>query len=470
MRTNLVSVVVAILSAGAFACGGGAGPSGTAPAANEDAGDDGGSVTTPVEAGAPVEAAAPVDHGAPSTTYPAFPVSFGQLQNGGGELNAPVIVAITWTVDPAQASFDAFADELGATAYWKATSSEWGIGPATSGTVNHVQVTTAPPATMTETRQTSDFQTMITAGVANGWPAPTANTIYAFFLAPGTSVLLPPQGGGAPQDACGQGIGGYHQGMAVGAVPVSYAVVPSCNNFGGGNTAAQQTTMSMSHELNEAASDPQGGGVYGFQNDNFAFDYFQDFQSENGDACEFFVYGKDSSFYEDIETTPAPFDYWVQRIWSNKSGAAGHNPCVPVPADPYFNVTPLELQTVNVSYPPAFTGASSAQNSPTKGFKALAGTSTKFAVGFYSDAATSGPWTIKASAGNPITGSQDPLAMYNPSSVSVSLDKTSGQNGEKAWVTVKATTTGSQFKGELVTITSSLSGVNHYMPIWIAGQ
>ena len=114
MRTNLVSVVVAILSAGAFACGGGSGPSGTAPATNEDAGgDDGGSAMMPVEAGVPVEAAAPVDHGAPSTTYPAFPVSFGQLQNGGNQLDAPVIVAITWTSDTSQASFDAFADNLG---------------------------------------------------------------------------------------------------------------------------------------------------------------------------------------------------------------------------------------------------------------------------------------------------------------------------------------------------------------------
>ena len=323
---------------------------------------------------------------------------------------------------------------------------------------------------MTDSQDTSDFQTMITAGVANGWPAPTANTIYAFFLAPGTSVLLPNQQDGSLQDACAQGIGGYHQAMSLGAGAAAYAVVPSCNNFGGGNTASQQTTMSMSHEINEAASDPEGGGVYGFQNDNFAFDYFQDFQSENGDACEFFIYGPDSSFYEDVETTPAPFDYWVQRIWSNKSGAAGHNPCVPAPSDPFFNVTPLELQSVNVSYPTALTGASKPENSPTKGYKVLAGASTKFAVGFYSDAATSGPWTIKASAGNPLTGSQDPLAMFNPSTIAVSLDKTTGQNGEKAWVTVKVTATGTQFKGELVTITSSLNGVEHYMPIWIAGQ
>jgi hypothetical protein len=474
MRTNLTCVVVAMLCAGAFACGGGVAPSGAAPAAtNDDAGDEGGPVTTPVEAGVPVEAAAPVNHGAPSTTYPAFPVSFGQLENNGGYImKAPVIVAITWTSDASQASFDTFADEIGGTSYWNQTAGAWGIGPATSGTVNHVQIATPPPATMTESQSTSDFQNMINtyAGAANGWPEPTVDTIYAFFLAPGTSVQLPNQQG-TLQDACAQGIGGYHQGMQAGLVPTAYAVVPSCTFPGTNNTAAQQTSMSMSHEINEAASDPQpNSGIYGFVNNSFAFDYFQDFQSEDADACEFFDYGPDSSFYEDIETTPAPFDYWVQRVWSNKSGAAGHNPCVPVPADPYFNVTPLDLQTVNVSFPGQLTGSSTTQQVASKGYKILAGASATFGVGLYSDAATSGPWTIHATAGNPITGSQDPFAMYNPSSLTVSLDKSTGTNGDIAYVTVKVASTGTLFKGELVTITSALNGSYHYMPIWIAGQ
>ena len=32
--------------------------------------------------------------------------------------------------------------------------------------------------------------------------------------------------------------------------------------------------------------------------------------------------------------------YMVQRIWSNKSALAGHDPCVPVLATPYFNAAP----------------------------------------------------------------------------------------------------------------------------------
>ena len=430
-------------------------------------------MTTPVEAGAPeaaAEAGPPVDHGAPSSTYPAFPPDFGQLVQAGPGMSAPVIVAITWDSDASQASFDTFADTVGGTAYWKAASSEYGVGPATSGTVNHVHMSTAAPAKV----QDSDLQAMVTAGVTattNPWPKPTTNTIYAFFLPPSTSVQTQdpsnPQGGLV--DACTAGIGGYHDQIANASLTAAYAVVPSCT-FGGQNSAAQQTTMSMSHELLEAATDPAPGqGLTGFDNEHFAFDYFQVFQSENGDACEFFK----ESFFEDKETTPAAFDYWVQSTWSNKSGKAGHNPCAPVPAnEAYFNVTPLAPEGVNVYLPPQLTGSSSATTQATHGFKVANGETKSFMVGFYSDAATSGPWTISVvAATNPILQSQDPLStQYNPAKITASLDKTSGQNGEKAQVTVNVSSTGTLLKGELVTIVSSLNGVKHYMPLWISSQ
>ena len=119
MRTDLSCVAVVMMSAALFACGGGSGPTG-APAGNNDTGDDGGA-STPIEAGEPeAEAAPPVDHGAPSTTYPAFTPAFGQLQNNGGYImKNPVIVPVTWDSDPSQANFDAFADQLGPSNYWK---------------------------------------------------------------------------------------------------------------------------------------------------------------------------------------------------------------------------------------------------------------------------------------------------------------------------------------------------------------
>ncbi len=482
MRANLSSVVVAAVCAGFFACGGSA-TSGTQQSQNNNAEGGAGPVTTPVEAGvaeAAPEAAPPADHGSPSTTYPAFVPSFGQITtNGGYVMKNPIIVPITWNSDPSQAMFDSFADELGSTSYWNTTTSEYGVGAASSGTANHVHLATAAPAQL----QDSDLQTMVTTNVGaatNPWPAATQDTVYAFFLPPGVSLQIQSGfgGGSGTQDACQQGIGGYHDQITVGSTTVAYAVVPSCT-FGGGNTAAQQTTMSMSHELIEAATDPQpsgnAAGFIGYDSDHFAFDdfYFETgvFGTEVGDACEVFITGPDSSFYEEKETTPSPFDNWVQRTWSNKSAAAGHNPCVPVPSDPYFNVTPLDLAEVNVNLPAQLTGSSSATQQPTKGLQVLTGQTKTFALGFYSDGPTSGPWTVSAAPDNPIVAGQGGgLGNFNKSQISVSLDKTSGQNGEKTYLTVNVTTAGSTFKGELVTVTSTLNGVSHYMPIWIASE
>ena len=276
MKTNAFVCPFAMMSAGVFACGGSDLVLRDCPGGDRRGGAEGGPVTTPVEAGVPEAAPAP-SNGAPSTTYPAFPVTNGQLQNGGINMTAPVIVAITWNDDPSQAYYDTFADTLGGTAYWKATSSEWGIGPATSGAADHVHLATAIPTTLAD----SDLQTMVTtnAGVTAGWPAATSNTIYAFFLAPGTSLNLGNQGGGGggSSDACTNGVGGYHDQVDVGSVTTAYAVVDSCNLMIT-PTVADQTTASMSHEINEASSDPQpqsnAGGVEGFDNNSFAFDYF----------------------------------------------------------------------------------------------------------------------------------------------------------------------------------------------------
>jgi hypothetical protein len=227
--------------------------------------------------------------------------------------------------------------------------------------------------------------------------------------------------------------------------------------------------MSMSHELLEAVTDPEpeaGAGYLGFDDDHFAFDYFQELQVENGDACEFFK----GSFFEQKETTPVVFDAWVQRTWSNAAALAGHAPCVPALAVAYFNVTPLDLQTVTVTIPSIANQFLPGLAPSTKGFKALAGQSVTFAVGLYSDAPTSGPWTLSVAPGNPVLGSKSIIETYNASSLTATIDRTSGVNGEKAYVTVKVDTSGNLFQGEIVTITSSLDGVEHYMPVWIAGQ
>jgi hypothetical protein len=465
MKLNLSVWIAGAVCGGLLACGGststGAGPTG-------DAGE-GGAVVAPDagtahDAAPEAEAAPPPDNGAPSQTYPAFLPEMGQLQNNGGlVMTKPVIVAITWASDPSAADFNTFADEIGATSYWKAASSEYGVGPAVSGAANHVSITTAAPASLTETQQagTSDFMNMVTQNAGTTWPAPTDQTIYAFFLPPGTSLLMPTGQGGGTSDACTAGVGGYHFQVTVRTVTTSYAVVPSCT-FGSGNTAAQQTTMSMSHELLESVTDPHPAdnspGWVGFTSDTFAFDWFQEFSDENGDACEFFR----DSFYEEQETSPAAFDFWVQRTWSNKAGPQGHDPCQPAPSTPYFNVAPLQLATVNITLPAQLTGTGTAQTLPTRGFHILQNATTTFQLGFYSDGPTSGPWTLSYSEGSPV-------AQTKTSRLTVNIDKTSGVNGEKANVTVTVNTVGT-LKGELISFKSTMNGVTHYMPVLIGSE
>ncbi len=475
MKMNLSYVMVAAVLAGAYACGGSSNN-----ASSTAGGEDAGTTLTdaapeaaprkdagPTDAGvsdAAAEAEAGLDHGAASTTYPAFLPSVGQIQNNGGYvMQHPVIVPVTWHSDPNEAMFQQFAASVGGTSWWHATTSEYGVGAATAGAP--VSMTTTAPSSM----QDSDFQTLIQTNAAanadggtGAWPAPTQDTIYAFFLDPTTSLNMGPGQDGGPTDACSSGVGGYHGQVTVGSVTTAYAIVPSCT-FGPPYTAPQQSTMSMSHELVEAATDPQpyanSPGWTGFDQEHFGFDWLLEFSSELGDACELYQ----ESFYEEKETSPS-FDFFVQRTWSNAAGPLGHNPCVPAPADSYFNVAILNLAETTITLPPQLTGGTTAQNIQVKGVHIPVGQSAQVELGFFSDGPTSGPWTLSWHQGSPFNPNK---ATY----LNVTIDQTTGVNGEKAYATV--TPTGeSKLAAELLWFESTLgtgsTAVKHIMPVVIS--
>lgn len=462
MRLFVRALVGVVCGSSVFGCGGsvaGDGGGATHPGSGSDAGGGSETSTPPEDSGTggdatPIDDAAAVDtgpdHGAPSTTYPAFPPAYGLLANNGGTvLSAPVIVTVTWPGDDEADQLEAFGDAIGTTDYWKQVNAEFGAGPATSGATHHVRLTEAPLATMSDTDIDAFVSDHATNHTKYGWPAPTNQTIYILYLAKGTSLTF--RGG----DACSAGIGGYHQSTMAGATEVAYAVIPPCNFFGGG-TLLNDRTSTASHELTEAATDPHPGGDaawVGFENDSLAWDYFQQFQSENADSCEFYR----DSFYRDTEGSA--FSYEVQRSWSNASAKAGHNPCVPAPSGAYFGVTPLELQDIYVN----LSGFGGSSKQKTRGIHVAVGETRTFAVGFFSDAATSGPWNIRLSEGNPLLGPPKTKRL------TTSIDMTSGQNGQKAYVTLTVNTAGTT-KAELITLTSTLGTVSHYMPILIGSM
>jgi hypothetical protein len=398
----------------------------TQPDAAVDAAVDGSSIDAP-------------DHGQPSSTYPAFTVDMPTLTNaGGGVLANMTIVTVTWSNDPNAATFESLADGLGASNYWHALNSEYGVGPTTSTAADHVHITTTPPTTISD----DQIKTMIVQNAGtNGWPAATASTMYAVYTPPGMNFTF---AGG--MQGCGM-IGAIHEEGTAGNVTFPFAVMPGCTWVG--SVAGEEAVAT--DMFDSVAADPRPGTLPAyndFDRDHFAWLIFVRGEPETGLACDL------NPLYMDTETG---FMFSVARGWSNASAHAGHNPCVPTAAGAYFNVTlfPNEQDTISVHQ-----GTTSF---PTKGYRAQVGQARTFTVGSFSDAATASPISLQANVSNPMpNGQPNGTAM-------VSVDKTSGLNGEKAYVTVTPTAFGSM--GLLyVELRTSIGGTQHNaMPV-ILGQ
>ena len=407
---------------------------------------------TPGAPAAPTMPPPPLDHGSVSTTYPAFTPDVAQLVDQGGRvLTNAVVVTVTWNDDPNVATLESVGDSIGASPFWKTVVGEYGVGPATSGATNHVHLTT-PLVLPTDPNAdpVSPIMQLISDALANpaasGWPAPTDQSVYIVYLHGANADTL-----------CAQGAGGLHDSVKVGNKDIPFAISAACSDGPGGMfDALQSATISASHELAEAAVDPfpsTAPAWVGLKSDELAWELLQMGQDENGDMCEFYddAYG----------TSGAPqLPFMVQRTWSNASASAGHAPCVPAPKDPNFNVAPLGAKDTLV----ADFGQSMIPLDPTsKGFQIAVGQTRKIPLGFYTDGATA-PFTIQAFEADPFSDQGDPFSPTMTPSLTVSLDKTSGQNGEKAYLDVKVDKLAPE-KISLVVVRSTLGGIVHYLPL-----
>jgi hypothetical protein len=454
----MLAIVAAYVGCGSSSSSGAPGDD-----SNEGGAQDGGGGTsddagtggqTDAGNGGMTDGAGPSDaNGAPSSMYPAFPVDVAQVVNQKGPvLSAPVVVTITWSTDPDVQTYQALGDAIGASTYWSSITSEYGVGPATSGTKNHVNITTAPPASFSDV----DLDSFVEANAGKSWPAPTDNTLYAIYLPPGAPLYF----GGSPdaggQDVCAQGVGGYHtESQNKGYV---YAIMPHCSMF-----QAADVEISASHELDEAATDPHPNahpGWVGFDKDHLSFELFNQFQDEVGDACESFATATDTTDF-----TP----YSVQRQWSNKSAAAGSQWCLPKINEPFYNTTFLassNLDAINVNLASLGMGLGKVQS---KGFKVALNATRTFPIGLFSDMDTGGPFTLDVQGlDKPIA--QDPNGNnINNGTAKVTLDKTSGVNGEIANVTVTPTAF-SSLGVIFFTVRAGLPNTkqHHYLPVIVS--
>ncbi len=464
-RSFGLGAVVLTLAATYVGCGGGTtANSDKGGSVADDAGAtavDSGTAIEPTEAGAApdsgsaaVDAAPEANSGGPSSVYPAFKVDVAQVvDNGGPVLSDPVIVTITWPGDSDAPTYQALGDSIGASTYWSDINSEYGVGKATSLTPNHVVV---PIAATAAGFNDQDLDAYVEANVGATWPAPTANTVYALYLPPGSPLYLggPPDAGG--QDGCAQGIGGYHTESQ--NKNYVYAIMPHCAGF-----ATADVELGASHELNEAATDPHPGtnpAWVGFDPNHLAFEFFNQFQDELGDACEGF-----SSASDAVDFTP----YTVQRQWSNKSAAAGGQWCLPKLPEPMYNTTFLpstNLDTISVNLSTLYPGAGTVQS---KGFKMALNSTRTFPIGLFSDMATSAPFTLDVYALNQPIGQDQSGNAINNGAATITIDKTSGVNGDIANVTVTPTAY-SSLGVVFFAVRAQLPGSqqHHYLPILIS--
>ena len=453
---SLLAVAIVV---GAFGCGSnksspGGGDASTGGDAETDAGDD----------------------GAGPAGYPAFPADLPQVQkNQGAVLSSPVLVTVSWPGDANASTWEGFGDAIGASTYWSATTSEYGVGPATSGPSNHVRMTQALPPSLSYT----DLQNFVVAavqaaesdagaGATDGgapdpaWPRPTldahgnAQTIYSLFIAPSTNVTDP----GSGQPFCVEGGLGYHDSVVVGTANVAYSVTLEC----AGLTDAE-IEETAAHESVEAATDPfvesATLGYVGFDADHLAWDIYTGFNDELADACQ----NWQDSYYEESGSFP----YWVQRSWSNAAASKGADPCVPAAAGTYYGMALLAGQATTVQVDLTSIGAS---KESTKGFAATVGQPLTFQVGYFSDASAPA-WKIAYDFPSETQLFTETGSTLGNGTATVTIDKTTGANGDVANVSVTVKTKGTA-GFQIMAITwdpPTMTGfAPHYLPIVLVDQ
>jgi hypothetical protein len=340
---------------------------------------------------------------------PVFPTI---ANKGGPVLEKPVFTAITFPGEAKVTEIESFVASVGATPYWTSVTSEYGIAAGTATAA--VRLTEAAPTNISDDEIKAWLAKKLD-GTHPEFPAPTPGSIYTIFYPSKTTITL------MGSMSC-SAFGGYHTYTTVGGTNVAYAVLPRCA-VGGSNGAFDYLTSATTHELVEAATDPFWDVTPAYTDvDPSHFAWTVVTGGEAGDLC----YYDRSSYYK-----PAGFDFMVQRSWSAKAAASGHDPCPPADDGSYFAAIPILDDDVTMHISADFSPPSG-QDAPTKGIKIPVGQTGTIELALYSD----GP------RGNWIVGAGDvPTVTGNRAHVEVELDKNSGNNGDRIKLTLRPTQT-----------------------------
>jgi hypothetical protein len=251
--------------------------------------------------------------GSSASPHPTFPI----VPTRDGALLSPLdLVTIVSSSEGQDAStLFQFSSELAVSDWWKELANEYGLGPVTpAASITGLAIT----GDMTD----HDVYEYVTAAVtANGGPSRNGNTLYLLYLPAGVALLQD----GVRNTDC-QKLGGYH--ARYGTEGDNLAVIQQC----GGDNPIGSLTVTASHEVLEAATDPDGLGYalppiapHAPWNQSIWNAYELTGHAELADLCEG-AYVLEGDFY-------------YQRIWSNVQAAKGGDPCLPQLPDPYYDAT-----------------------------------------------------------------------------------------------------------------------------------
>lgn len=352
-----------------------------------------------VDADAPSEAPYPAPHPAPPQI----------VDNHGPVLAAPKIVPVFFANDDPTftSQVNGFLQNLPASSYWNAVS-EYGVGAGTTTTAVALAVTASGAIS------DADIQTWLTATLNAddpGFPYDD-NALFVLHYPAGATVSF--DNGGSPAVGCID-FSAYHDSVTLdashGHANVAYVVVPRCNDFNG-FTGIDAATAAESGSLMAALTDPYPStepGWASFDDAHVAWTFVTG--AEIGAACS-----QDPRAFTKFADLP----YTVQRVWSNASAAAGHDPCLPLlPVETYFNAAVVLPDTAS------FDGVS------TEAVQVPVGESRTVELDLFSDGPTSSPLSLSAIDLATLNGSGAPA-------LSFSFDGTTGQNGDKRQLTVHA--------------------------------
>jgi len=348
------------------------------------------------------DAAVPRTPDAPSFVEAPFGNAPQLVTVGGATLAHPRIQPIFFANDATmQASIEDFLTQLATSSYWTTTTSEYGVGALTI--LPTIVTTDAPPTT--EDGLTAFIKARFGS---TGFPTMAdPETIYSLFLPNGT-VLSGPDG-----QSC-RSYGAFHDELTgMHEEPIVYALMPRC----GQSNQLDSLTVSFSHELIEAATDPRVTSAPAF-GDADAEHYVWAFTpgAETGDYCEYVDNGQ-----------RIVGNYEVQRSWSNAASRAGHDPCVPAPATPFVAAAPVFPDDLSLTgvYGPRVT----------KGIAVKQGESKTIDVVVFSDAPTATDLTV---------GAYDLASAFGggPAQLTFALDKTTAHNGDTLKLTITRTANG----------------------------